>query len=854
MKRFLLFVLSVFMLHSAFAVCNDTVTGVLIMEVTSPASGIQISWTPSKTFGVTYDIRILRVGYPGVQVYENIPIASYFIPYSDFYCGEHNFHIRVNCPEGTHGAWSQPVLARLISTDCNFDTPAACPGISLNAQASVYGFMPELLVPCDVDVFNITPTFNVSGGTVTDYTVSSIPYNPPYAFDVGTQIFINADDIFGPVTNLPFSFCFFEQTYNRVVVGANGMISFNASNAGQYNTWSTPDTNIPTPALANDLKNAIYGVMEDVYPPAINAQNPGAGIRWALLGTTAVDQNGVAKPCESCRTFVVNYYNVPLFSSQCNSLWNTYQMVLYEGSNIIDVYVEKRNRCPVWNPDPYPSDGSGGRGVIGVMNAAGTKGIAAPGRNLTDRWSTISSIDGVNRPEAWRFTPVIQNNNAVIKWYRGNFSSTDAEPPASAFISEGGSLSMEPSRDGLDTITVRLQIQSCNGCHIDMRDIAVVRWEREIVDIFDTVCQYNEYIGNGFEVPADSLKWERVYKASRNTYTAEEKCDTTYILNLKVKPRPYEEVIDTVCADSVYVFNGVEYTTAGYFTDTLLSSTGCDSIVILKLVFLPVPNALPPDTLDFICAGDPSFELQFTSSGGKDEIKPSNYSVVFDSVAIAAGFENQAGRLGGDGYLVTVNMPDKFFYPSNYNCVVTLYDPVYNCTSAEFEITFPVLYPASIMEQKWDNVIAIKNQNYNGGKYVFEDYQWFKNDEILIGHNGSYYYAGEGNVLDTTAYYYVALTRADSTTVLTCPFKPGEAKNTVSTYPTYIQEGNTVTVTVAQGKAKANLYTVTGILLYSNTFNAPSHTFNLPTDGVYLLDVRTDYGANKVFPLVVKRQ
>ena len=843
MKRFLLFVLSAFMLHSAFAVCNDTVTDILILEVTSPSNGVLISWTPSTTFGATYSLRIVLVGYTEVQLYEDIPIASYFIPYSEFFAGEHSFSIRVNCPDGSTGAWTT-LLAKISHSECKYSTPAACPGVSLNAQASIYGFMPELLVPCDVDVFNIIPTFNVSGGTVTDYTVQEIPYDPPYPFNVGTQIFVNADDVFSSAINLPFPFCFYENTYNTVAIGANGMISFNASsNAGQYNTWSTPSVNIPSASLTADLRNAIYIVMEDVDPPKINTQNSGGSIRWALLGSVKVDMNGVSKPCESCRTLVVNFHNVPLFS--CNEMWNTYQAVLYEGSNIIDIYVEQRKRCDSWN---------GGRGLIGVMNNNATKGTAAPGRQLTDQWSTISSIDGVNRPEAWRFTPVIQNNNSTIKWYRGNFPDTDAEPPASAFISEGGSLSVAPNKDGLDTITVRLQIQSCNGCNIDMRDVAVVRWEREIVEIFDTVCQHTDYSGNGFDVPADSLKWERVYKELRNTYTEEEKCDTTYILNLKVKPRPYEEISDTVCADSVYVFNGAEYTTAGYITDTLLSSTGCDSIVILKLVFLPVPNALPPDTLDVICAGDPSFELQFTSSGGIDEIKPSNYSVVFDSAAIAAGFENQTGRLGGDGYLVTVYMPDELFYPTNYNCVVTLYDPIYNCTSAEFEITFPVLYPASIMEQKWDNVIAIKNQNYNGGKYVFEDYQWFKNDEILIGENGSYYYAGEGNVLDTTAYYYVALTRADSTTVFTCPFKPEAAKQILTQYPTCTQEGNTVTVTVLKGKAKANLYTVTGILLYSNTFNAPSHTFNLPTDGVYLLDVRTDYGANKIFPLVVTRR
>ena len=77
----------------------------------------------------------------------------------------------------------------------------------------------------------LVPTFHQTGETST-YAVDSITYSPPFPFTGGTSIFIGIDDIFSDTIQLPFEFCFFGNTYDYVIVGANGLLSFDIANAG----------------------------------------------------------------------------------------------------------------------------------------------------------------------------------------------------------------------------------------------------------------------------------------------------------------------------------------------------------------------------------------------------------------------------------------------------------------------------------------------------------------------------------------------------------------------------------------------------------------------------------------------
>lgn len=197
------------------------------------------------------------------------------------------------------------------------------------------------------------------------YVVSSIPYNPnPY--NTGTPILVNIDDTWSNAITLPFTFNFFGVDYTQLIIGSNGLISFDMTNAGGYCPWSYT-ASLPSSSLP---LNAIYSPYHDIDP--------------SVAGTLYYSITG-AYPN---RKFVASFYNIAMYSSTCNNLFATQQIVLYESSNIIDVFVQDAPLCITWNS---------GNKCIGIQNSTGTVGFCPPGRN-TGAWSATN--------EAWRFGPL----------------------------------------------------------------------------------------------------------------------------------------------------------------------------------------------------------------------------------------------------------------------------------------------------------------------------------------------------------------------------------------------------------------------------------------------------------------
>jgi len=155
-------------------------------------------------------------------------------------------------------------------------------------------------------------------GQTNTYLVSSIPYAPPFPFNTGTPIMVNIDDRWSSVIQLPFNFCFYGNTYNQIVVGSNGVISFHTAYAGGTCPWAFT-ASIPSPSLP---LNAIFGPYHDIDPAV------GGLLFQSVIGTYP------------CRTFVVNYHQIPMYSGACNSMLATHQIVLYETTNGIEVYMQ----------------------------------------------------------------------------------------------------------------------------------------------------------------------------------------------------------------------------------------------------------------------------------------------------------------------------------------------------------------------------------------------------------------------------------------------------------------------------------------------------------------------------------
>ena len=269
--------------------------------------------------------------------------------------------------------------------------------IQLSAQGLCPFIGPDLSLPCGQTSTTLTADFSncPPGGpgplATTSYTVANIPFSPQAVG--GTSINMTDDSQQGPF-NIGFSFCFFGNTYTQFYIGSNGWISFSA---GQPTTFTSAA--IPSGAF-NVPKNCIMGPWQD--------WNPGVGggpyIRYQTQGVAP------------CRRLVVSWTNIPMF--QCTSTLGTFQIVLYESTNVIENHITSKQNCG-W---------AGGTAVQGIHNLPGSVAVTVPGRNST-AWTTNNN--------AYRWTPSGAPVPVTYNWYQvgnpvpiGTGLTINVTPPA----------------------------------------------------------------------------------------------------------------------------------------------------------------------------------------------------------------------------------------------------------------------------------------------------------------------------------------------------------------------------------------------------------------------------------------
>jgi len=198
------------------------------------------------------------------------------------------------------------------------------------------------------------------GTAQSNYAVAAIPYQP---FIGSLTSLPTNDDMNSSAITLPFNFDYYGVTYNQVLISTNGYIDFRTNLANTYSPFAFSQT---IPDAAFPVKNAILGAYTD-----LNNFNGEGSVTYGVYGTAPY------------RKFVVYFYNNSLFA--CTASKSTFQMILSETSNTIDVRLVDKQACAPWNS---------GSTVTGLINLAGDAGIAAPGRN-TGAWTAYH--------EAWRF-------------------------------------------------------------------------------------------------------------------------------------------------------------------------------------------------------------------------------------------------------------------------------------------------------------------------------------------------------------------------------------------------------------------------------------------------------------------
>jgi len=196
---------------------------------------------------------------------------------------------------------------------------------------------------CLGDIAAVIGATSVQAST-DSYQVTSITFAPEST--AGTPISLTDDDVQGPFL-LGFQFQFFGNNYTDFYVGSNGWMGFSAGQSTSYTASAIPDVSINIP------KNCIMLSWEDLNPAT------GGQILYQTIGSVPN------------RKFILTFNNVPHFGSTTTASPMTSQLVLHEGSNIIDNHVT--------NKDISGANNS----VQGIHDPLGLNATVIPGRNAT---------------------------------------------------------------------------------------------------------------------------------------------------------------------------------------------------------------------------------------------------------------------------------------------------------------------------------------------------------------------------------------------------------------------------------------------------------------------------------------
>lgn len=308
-----------------------------------------------------------------------------------------------------------------LIADVNFDTAIGNPFVDAGPDVDLDCAAGEVCADLTADFLSI--------GETTTYEVIPIPFDPPFSFSgLANSLNPDIDDAWSVVEPLPFDFCFFGNPETQFQVGSNGVIRFDVDPSDTGNGWAfsedLPNNSNPTLGEAN-----IFTPGHDIDP----SQSETEEIGYEVLGTAPN------------RVLVVSYYEVPLFSGVCNDLLATQMAVLYETTNIVDIYILNKPTCETWNS---------GNAVVGIQNDAGTEAFVPPGRNTSNSpWTTDF--------EAWRFIPR-GDDVTTITWF----------DESGAVVGDTATINVCPS--GTETYTARVDYLNCNGEIISVEDTVTV--------------------------------------------------------------------------------------------------------------------------------------------------------------------------------------------------------------------------------------------------------------------------------------------------------------------------------------------------------------------------------------------
>ena len=278
-------------------------------------------------------------------------------------------------------------------------------------------------------------------------------------------------------------------------------------------------------------------------------------------------------------------------------------------------------------------------------------------------------------------------------------------------------------------------------------------------------------------------------------------------------------IYDTICSTEEYYVDGQRITESGRYS--VQSSRGCDSIVWDIIVNESL--VLDIDSVISVCASDDNLIIPFVEKSGK-------------LLQFAIDFQEQEmidlsaeGLSPEDGAMVIPMVAG--VKPNRYKATLSFGELA--CGGDDIDVLIDVYYPDSVIAQRWNDVLAVKNDVFNGG-YEFVAYQWYKNNEPIDGATSSILY----EELDVESEYSVLLTREDGVKEMVCAIKPVHFEDVnEESVVVFSFDASSQVIVDASESAQVKVWSTMGLLVGEYFIDKGENVLNIENlHGVYLLE------------------
>jgi hypothetical protein len=209
-------------------------------------------------------------------------------------------------------------------------------------------------------------------------------------------------------------------------------------------------------------------------------------------------------------------------------------------------------------------------------------------------------FNGENLTAPGAYTALLANSDGCDSLVILNLSLfTSANTEVTDFFCEGGSYSFNGetlTEPGVYTALLATEA----GCDSTVT-LTLTQRDPDLTLLEETICE-----GQSYEFNGETLSVSGAYTALLTNTLG---CDSLVILNLMTLPIDITSAVATICKGETYLFNGVALEEAGAYETTFTNAAGCDSTVTLTLLVNEVTFLVQPEgQVLTVEANDASFQ------------------------------------------------------------------------------------------------------------------------------------------------------------------------------------------------------------------------------------------------------